>query len=197
MRLAGGSAGTLAWGPGGGRRPAGRDWLCPRGFSALDSSRRAGVRGAARSRHRWRRPRLGLGLGLPLGLGGGAQTGDRRSCAQHSGCRLYMGRRLEEIRWSPSNGTVQRSNPSNVPQDNRSAHVPLNRRRWGQARSREQRAGRRGESEGEKGAETERDGERGVRGAGRRRETRRKTETYRERETHTRREVEIEAERPR
>lgn len=88
--------------------------------------------------------------GLAFGLGGGAQAGDRWSCAQHSGCRLYMGRKLEEIRWSPSNGTVQRSNPSNVPQDNRSAHVPLNRRRWGQARRREQWAGRRGESEGER-----------------------------------------------
>lgn len=162
---------------GGGGQPGAID--CPRRFSALDSSQRAGGRQAARSRHGWRRPLLGLrlGLGLPLGLGsGGAQTGDRRSCAKHSGCRLYMGRRLEEIRWSPSNGTVQRSNPSNVPQDNRSAHVPLNRQRWGQARRREQRAGRRGESEGEKGAETERDGERGVRGAGKRRETRRKTE---------------------
>lgn len=150
VRLAGGSAGALAWGPGGGRRPVGRDWLSARGFSTGQLP--AGGRAAARSRHRWRRPRLWLGLPLGLG-GGGAQTGDRWSCAQHSGCRLYMGRRLEEIRWSPSNGTVQRSNPSNVPQDNRSAHVPLNRQRWGQARRREQRAGRRGESEGEKGAE--------------------------------------------
>lgn len=33
VRLAGGSAGALARGPGGGRRPAGRDWLAVRGFS--------------------------------------------------------------------------------------------------------------------------------------------------------------------
>lgn len=161
--------------------------------SALDSSQRAGGPAAARSRPQWRRPRLGLGLPLGLG-GGGAQTGDRWSCAQHSGCRLYMGRKLEEIRWSPSNGTVQRSNPSNVPQDNRSAHVPLNRRWWGQARRREQWAGRRGESEGEKGAEIERDRERGVcmgwgGERGERGDTERKTERdiQGKRDTHTER----------
>lgn len=117
-------------------------WTAPSGRRAGGSAEPAPVAAAPA------RARLPLGLG-----GGGAQTGDRWSCAQHSGCRLYMGRRLEEIRWSPSNGTVQRSNPSNVPQDNRSAHVPLNRRRWGQARRREQRAGRRGEREDEEGAE--------------------------------------------
>lgn len=180
---------------GAGGQPGAIGWLC--GVSALDSSQRAGGRAAERSRHRWRRPRLWLWLPLGLG-GGGAQTGDRWSCAQHSGCRLYMGRRLEEIRWSPSNGTVQRSNPSNVPQDNRSAHVPLNRRRWGQARLREQRAGRRGESEGEKGAEIQRDGERGGGRQGGEREKRYiEKETYRETETHTLKEVEIGAERPR
>lgn len=118
------------------------------------------------------------------------QTGDLWSCAQHSGCRLYMGRRLEEIRWSPSNGTVQRSNPSNVPQDNRFAHVPLNQRRWGQARRRERRAGRRGESEGEKGTEIARDRERGVcmgDGVGAR-ESARRDEIHRERQTETCRE---------
>lgn len=143
-------------------------------------------RAAELSRPRWRRP--GLGLRLPLGLGGGGvQTGDLWSCAQHSGCRLYMGRRLEEIRWSPSNGTVQRSNPSNVPQDNRFAHVPLNQRRWGQARRREQRAGRRGESEGEKGTETETEKEECVWGMGwgqeRAREEMRYTEKDRKRHT--------------
>lgn len=135
----------------------------------------------------------GSGLGLPLGLGGGgAQTGNLWSCAQHSGCRLYMGRRLEEIRWSPSNGTVQRSNPSNVPQDNHSAHVTLNRRRWGQARSREQRASRRRESEGEKGTERETEKEECALGVGwekrgERRDTRRKTERDIQRKTHTER----------
>lgn len=44
VRLAGGSAGALAWGPGGGRRPAGRDWLSARGFSTgqLPAGGRAG-----------------------------------------------------------------------------------------------------------------------------------------------------------
>ena len=161
-------------------------WTAPSG-RAGGQQRRAGPSGS-------RPARLGLG-------GGGAQTGDRWSCAQHSGCRLYMGRKLEEIRWSPSNGTVQRSNPSNVPQDNRSAHVPLNRRRWGQARRREQRAGRRGESEGEKGAETDTEKEEYVWGGGKReRRERRSTEKDRkrhaEKERHTE-EVEIEPERPR
>lgn len=125
-------------------------------------------------------------LGLPLGLGGGgAETGDCWSCAQHSGCRLYMGRKLEEIRWSPSNGTVQRSNPSNVPQDNRSAHVPLNRRWWGQARRREQWAGRRGVSEGEEGAEVETEKEVCMEWGEERGDSRRKTERDMQRKRHT------------
>lgn len=189
LRLAGGSAAALAWGPGGGRRPAGRDWLSARGFSTgqLPAGGRAGGRQRRAGPSGSRPARLGLGGGG----GGGAQTGDRWSCAQHSGCRLYMGRKLEEIRWSPSNGTVQRSNPSNVPQDNRSAHVPLNRRRWGQARRREQRAGRRGESEGERGAETDTEKEEYVWGGGKRErgergDPRRKTERdmQRKRDTH-------------
>lgn len=121
-----------------------RDWQSARA-SALDSSQRAGCRGAGGVATVAARARVPLGRGGGGGGdGGGAHTGGRWSCAQHSGCRLYMGRRLEEIRWSPSNGTVQRSNPSNVPQDNRSAHVPLNRR-WGQARRREEGAASRQE----------------------------------------------------
>lgn len=44
VQLAGGSAGALAWGPSGGRQPAGRDWLSSRGFSTgqLPAGGRAG-----------------------------------------------------------------------------------------------------------------------------------------------------------
>lgn len=183
-----------------GRRPAGRDWLSAQGFSTgqLPAGGRAGSSAEPAPVAAAPARRGSARLGLPLGLGGGgAETGGCWSCAQHSGCRLYMGRKLEEIRWSPSNGTVQRSNPSNVPQDNRSAHVPLNRRRWGQARRREQWAGRRGVSEGEKGAEIEKEvcmewgEERG--------DTRRKTERDMQgkRDTHTPKQVEIDTGRPR
>lgn len=167
-----------------GRRPAGRDWLSAQGFSTGQLPAGGGP-AAARSRPQWRRPRLGSARAPARAWR--RWRGDRRllSCAQHSGCRLYMGRKLEEIRWSPSNGTVQRSNPSNVPQDNRSAHVPLNRRRWGQARRSEQWAGRRGVSEGEKGAEIEK--EVCVEWGEERGDTRRKTEKdmQRKRDTHT------------
>lgn len=66
VRLAGGSAGALAWGPGGGRRPAGRDWLSARGFSTGQLP--AGGQAGGRQRG------AGTGGGGP-GSGSGSRSG--------------------------------------------------------------------------------------------------------------------------